>query len=103
MAKPHAIVDFDADYAESLCGKDGRDCVYWQTAEGPRGYYVTTVVDSDTGSFVDNLTVDDGPYTTERDADEAGLNAAIEWLADNQVKYTQTDYRHHLKRLRRSR
>jgi hypothetical protein len=93
------FVDFDVDYAESLCSRDGRDCVYWQTAKGPRGHYVTVVVDSDTGSFVDNLTVDDGPYVSEQDADEAGLSAAMEWLVENQVKYTQADYRQHLKRL----
>jgi hypothetical protein len=95
------IVDWDIDAAESLCDDDGLDCVYWQTAKGPRGYYVTVVVDSETANFVDDLTTDDGPYERKRDADEAGFSAAVEWMMNNNVPYCEEDYKRHAKRFRR--
>lgn len=78
------IVDFKADDAEYI--GDERDGVYYQVAEGPGGWYLTVVVDSDTGSFVDTITKDDGPYSSEGEALEAGRGAAMDWCADNDVE-----------------
>src|SRR3990172_13027212 len=74
MAKE--IVKFDVDYALVLCSRDGADCVYWMTARGRGGYFVTVVVDSGTGSFVETMVEDAGPYSSEREADMAGLDPA---------------------------
>jgi len=98
MAKE--IVKFDIDYALGLCSRDGADCVYWMTARGRGGYFVTVVVDSETGSFVETMVKDDGPYSSEREADMAGLDAAAGWMSDNDVKIHRKDYRAHLKRLK---
>lgn len=98
MAK--GIVKFDVDYALALCSRDGEDCVYWMTARGPRGHYLTVVVDSDTGGFVGTMVEDDGPYASEREADTAGLDAAGTWMFDNDVKYAQADYRAHIRRIK---
>jgi len=95
------IVKFDVDYAYSLCGRDGRDCVYWQVAPktGTRRYYVTVVVDSETGHFVDTMIEDDGPYDSDAEADRAGLSAALEWMVENDVRYSEKDARDHQKRI----
>ena len=79
------IVKFDPDDAWYV--GDENDGVYYQVAEGADGWYMTAVVDSDSGSFVDNLTTDDGPYDTERAALDAGRCAAKEWCIWNDVSY----------------
>lgn len=79
------IVQFNVDYATYV--GDEKDGVYYQTARGPDGWYLTAVVDSDTGHFVDTLTEDDGPYETEERADMAGRDCAIEWCFTNNVSY----------------
>lgn len=80
--KHHAEVDLDEPDA---CVGDGFDNVYVGVGEGPDGWYVSAVVDSDTGSFVDSLVTDDGPYTTQAEALEAGKNAGREWCYTNNV------------------
>jgi hypothetical protein len=96
--KAPSIVPWDIDSAESLCNSGrsgGNHCVYWQTAEGPDGWYVTVVIDSESGGggFVDNLATDDGPYATEAEAHCAGLHTAADWFYDNNVRFTQKDYK----------
>lgn len=72
------------DTADGYLGS-GDDGVYWQVAEGPDGWYVSTLVDCDTGGFVGELRRDDGPYPTREEADAAGREAAQCWCIDNQV------------------
>jgi hypothetical protein len=79
-----AEVDFDAP--DAYVG-DEDDGVYVGVAEGSDGWYVSTVIDSYTGSFVDSLIMDDGPYPTEAKALEAGKGQAIEWCLDNRVSW----------------
>lgn len=56
------IVEWDVDEAASLSSRSGDDTVYWQVAgletyKGQRlvklAWYVTVVIDSETGSFVE--------------------------------------------------
>lgn len=79
------IVAFSADEAEYI--GDERDGIYYQTAEGPGGWYLTIVVDSDTGGFVDTITKDDGPHSSEAEALQAGKDVAIGWCIDNGVTW----------------
>jgi len=86
--KPIAEVDFDdGEYIG-----DGQDGVYVQAAEGPDGWYVSTVVDSDTGGFVDSLCKDDGPYPTEKEALRAGRHSAMDWCMENRVSVDIPDF-----------
>jgi hypothetical protein len=41
--------------------------------------------------FTDNLVTDSGPYETEEEALEAGLNAAGDWCVDNNVVPDEPD------------
>jgi hypothetical protein len=77
------IVEFDVDEAKYLGGEE--DGVYWMTAQGPDGWYVTVVIDSDTGGFVENLETDAGPFSSEGDADQYGRNQASDWLMANMI------------------
>lgn len=79
------IVDFDPDHAVYI--GDGEDGVYVQTAEGEGGWYVTTVVDCNTGSFCENGLTDDGPYPTEDEAAGAGVEYAQDWCWSNDVSF----------------
>lgn len=81
------IVPFSADSAKFI--GDERDGVYYQTAKGPDGWHVTAVVDSDTGSFVDTILDDDGPYETEEDAEGVGHDFAVQWCRDNEVHFEE--------------
>lgn len=83
------IVPFRVDDAEYR--GDERDGVYYQVAEGPSGWYFTAVVDSDTGGFVDTIVKDDGPYSSEREAQSAGESWAIEWCLTNEVKWVDEE------------
>lgn len=84
------IVDWDIDEAHYL--GDGADGCYWLTAEGPDGkWYVTVVVDSDTGHFVDNMCTDMGPFDVEADADAFGRNAAADWCMTNEVSLDEDE------------
>jgi len=84
-----AVVSFD----ESFYIGDGTDGVYYQVGEarGVRGvrdgWYLSTVVDSDTGGFVQDMDTDDGPYDTFEAAMLAGQDAAGEWCYTNNVNF----------------
>ena len=97
-SKIKRIVKWDIDEADALCSSSGRDCVYWQTAKGPRGWYVTTVVDSE--HFVEDFFVDDGPYASEAEAYCAGFYSAADWFEDNRIRPDAADYRDFRKRCR---
>ena len=73
------------DYA-SYVG-DEQDGVYYSVGQGPKGWYVTTVVDSDTGGFVDTMHEDDGPYESEEAALLGGKDAGVEWCLTNEVNW----------------
>jgi hypothetical protein len=80
----YAVVKVDG--GASYIGDD-RDGGYYQSAEGPDGWYVSNIIDSDTGGFVDNYITDDGPYPTETEANEAGANGLRDWCLENDVRY----------------
>lgn len=88
-AKP--IVEFDVDEAYAV--STDRDSVYFCIAENRKGWWMTAVVDSDTGHFVDTYIADDGPYRTEREAQLAGLSAAGQWFMDNGLSDYEIDSR----------
>ena len=71
------IVDYSADEADYI--GDGEDGCYYQVAESYTGWFVTVVVDCGTSSFVEDLTTDDGPYMTKKEAEDAGRGAALDW------------------------
>jgi hypothetical protein len=86
-----ATVSFDdAEYIG-----DENDGVYVQAAEGPDGWYVSTVVDCNSASFTEPLVTDDGPYSSEADALAAGRNGAKDWCLDNQIQYEDEDGEQH--------
>lgn len=92
--KPICSVDADEAY---YAGNE-MDGVYFDVAECPggrfpRGWYVSAFVDCDTNHSVDDLVVDDGPYASEREALQGGVNAAVEWLAENGVEGYEVDPR----------
>ena len=90
-AGPAVIAEVDVDEAYSVGDED--DVVYYSVALGPDGYYLSAIIDSTTGAFVDSLVSDDGPYTTEEDAIEAGLDLALGWLSDNEIFDYEIDAR----------
>lgn len=80
------IAEVDFDEAEYV--GDEEDGVYVQAAQGPDGgWYVSGVVDSNTGSFVDSLFTDDGPYDSYDEAMDAGKGGAADWCINNNVNY----------------
>lgn len=89
------IVDFNPDEAEWI--GDERDGCYVQTqhvdgsseASGDidEGWYVTVVVDSETGSFVEDLHTDAGPFKTKDEAEEYGVSMATDWCLTNNVSW----------------
>ncbi len=87
--KPSTIVQWDIDEAEYVGSEE--DGCYFQVAKGPRGWYVTTVVDCNSAGFVDTLHSDDGPYRTRAAALEAGRDTATEWCINNSIDYSSED------------
>ena len=84
MKKPKPIVTVDVDNASYI--GDGRDGVYFEYGTGPDGkFYVSTMVDSDTGHFVDDLRTDDGPFNNVAEAIAHGQSIAEGWCRDNDV------------------
>lgn len=75
------VVDVDS----AVYVGDGDDGVYVAAAEHDGKWYTSSLVDSDTGSFVDSLVVDDGPYDSEDEALEAGVGGALDWCMENEV------------------
>ena len=88
-----ATVDFDNAY--SVCAGEGEqvDCVYFDVAEGSDGWYMSASIDCDSASFTDTYVVDDGPYPSEEAAMQAGMNAASQWMADNDYTDYEVDNR----------
>lgn len=78
------IAVVDMDHAHYL--GTGEDGVYFDVAQGKDGWYVTTTVDTNTGAHCGDMTVDDGPYPTEGEALEAGLDHAYDWLITNEIR-----------------
>jgi hypothetical protein len=83
------VVAFDVDEATYV--GDEQDGCYYLSAEGPDGWYVTVVVDSDTGHFVMDTVADAGPYDTEEHAEMVGRDMATTWCFDNGVDYGADD------------
>jgi hypothetical protein len=81
------IVDFD----DATYVGDGNDGVYVAVGKTRKGWYVSSVVDSDTGGFVQDYISDDGPYPTEAAALQAGVYGAQDWCIDNDVDYRDTN------------
>lgn len=77
------IVQFDVDEATYV--GSGEDGVYYQVGEHEGKWYVTAVVDSETGAFTEDIMTDDGPYDTENDATTQGKNIAYDWCFYNNV------------------
>jgi hypothetical protein len=50
------------------------------------GWYLTVVIDSDTGGFTHTLSQDEGPYPSEARARLAGADAVREWMYNNKVR-----------------
>ena len=80
-----SIVKFSVD--EAFYVGDGECGVYYQTAQGPDGWYVTTVVEFP--HYIGDMTTDDGPYASEDAANGAGLGAAQEWCWTNDVSFDE--------------
>ncbi len=105
LPKLGCVVDFDPDAADGYLGDGlGEDGVYWQVAYLSQdtidahdadgwepGWYLTVVVDSDTGGFVMAMVEDDGPYDTRQEAECAGRTCAMDWCAFNEVDITTED------------
>jgi hypothetical protein len=87
MSKPNPICEIDVDEAKYLGGGDesSSDGVYFDAKQEGGLWYMSAIVDSDTGHFVDTLVQDDGPYPSYEEAMEAGINAALEWAMTNEV------------------
>ena len=66
---------------------DGHDGGYCQAARGPDGWYVSTIIDSDTGHFVDDSITDEGPFPTKADAIAVGRDDLMNWCFENRVDY----------------
>lgn len=77
------ICEVDFDSAVYIGGDD--DGCYVAIAEGGDGWYTSVVVDSDTGGFVEPMITDDGPFPTDGDAMQRGIDLALEWCFDNAV------------------
>jgi hypothetical protein len=81
-----------ADYASYI--GDEQDGVYYSVGQGPDGWYLTTVVDCDTGHFVDTMDDDDGPYESELEATAGGQSAGTEWCMFNEVNFLENEVEH---------
>ena len=87
-------IDIDTAYSCSSESEDGTvDTVYWNVCQQPNGWYLSAMVDSDTGHFVESLGMDDGPYDNEHDATVGGINAALQWHTDNETGDLEWDTR----------
>ena len=79
--------EFDTDEAEYV--GNGRDGVYYQTQEYCGKYFVTAMVDSESGHFTEDILTNDGSYDTEQEANDVGLAAATDWCEENDVDTTE--------------
>src|SRR5262245_22151 len=88
--KPIEIAHVDFDGALYLGSSE--DGVYFDAAEGKNGWYVSAVVDCNSGHFCQPITADDGPYANQGVAMLAGISAAYDWLVTNHVRGWRKDY-----------
>jgi hypothetical protein len=76
----HVDVD-DAHYVG-----DDNDGVYYQVFEDDDGkFWMSALVDCDSAGFVDSLVDADGPYDSHGLADQAGIDVAVDWCAENEI------------------
>jgi hypothetical protein len=74
------------DVDEATYFGDENDGVYYQAFEDEDGkWWMSAIVDCDTGGFVDTLADSEGPYDTEEGAMIAGRDCAWEWCSWNEV------------------
>jgi len=74
-ARDLPVVNFSAD--DAIYIGSGDDGCYYQVGRGYDGkYYVTVVVDSETGSFVQDIETDSGPFDEHCEADTYGAAMA---------------------------
>lgn len=94
-SKKNPIVEIDVDEAYSVsAGEDGViDTVYFDIAEQDGKWWLSAMIDCDSASFVDSLVKDDGPYDSENDALMGGLNAAVDWMVNNDYGDYEVDSR----------
>lgn len=86
---PVRIARVDFDVAEYV--GDENDGVYYEAKQSAvdNKWYGSAVIECNTGSFVENLATNDGPYDTRNKAREAMRGAGIEWCIDNDVQYEE--------------
>jgi hypothetical protein len=87
-----SIISFDVDQAEWVGDEQDGCYVYVEevaSGEHKPGWYTTVVVDSETGSFVDNLCSDQGPFETRDEALESGMCVACDWCLTNAVSWEE--------------
>ena len=77
-------VDVDDHYGTPYIGST-EDGWYIGTGHRAGGWYWSSVIDSDTGSFVGPGPVNQGPYDDQDDALEAGTEAARDWFFSNNL------------------
>lgn len=89
------VVDVNFDDAYSVSSEiDGQvNSVYFDVGERNGKWFMSATIDCETASFTDSLVKDDGPYDSEEEAKRAGLNAAIEWMVNNQQPDWEIDSR----------
>jgi hypothetical protein len=80
------ICAVNVDAPDGCIGGIGTDdVIYWSIVEQPGGFYVSTLIDSETGHFVEPGVTDDGPHLTWNEANEAGKDHAMEWCYANDL------------------
>ena len=78
---------FDIDNADGCLGTfDSDDVIYWFVETRDDGFYVSTLIDSETGHSIEPSVTDDGPYLTWDKADKAGKDLAMEWCHTNHLE-----------------
>ena len=86
-AKQIAVVDLDnATYVGS-----SEDGIYFDVAQNAAGWYMSAVVDCNTGHFCDSMVTDDGPYASQAEALQAGLGTAYDWCVTNEIRGWRTE------------
>jgi hypothetical protein len=75
------------DDAQGYVG-DELDGAYYFAQEGPLGgFFVSLLLDSDTGAYCMAGTLDDGPYETLAEAQEAGHDMAVEFCLEQEIDF----------------
>jgi hypothetical protein len=88
------ICTIDVDHAESASADiDGEiDTIYYDATETAQGWFMSILVDCDSGGFCESPVLDDGPYASRDKALLGALNFVIEWFSNNHpqrdIEYT---------------